>query len=127
MFVKNEKELAQAIKNGDDYIEVEGDFGKRILKIKATGKVAWAIAIGVIGVATVAILKLPARTGGAGLLAKGFIATGAGATAVGVLGIPTVITAISIAVAAGDVGVLNKLRNYKLEKISDTHIKLLKK
>ena len=127
MSVKNEEELAQAIKNGDDSIEVEGDLAEKTFKIKATGKVAWAIAIGVIGVATVAILKLPAKTGGTGLLAKGFIATGAGATAVGVLGIPTVITAISIAVAAGDVGVLNKLRNYKLEKISDTHIKLLKK
>lgn len=130
MSVKNEKELAQAIKNGDDYIEVEGDLAKKTLKIKATGKVAWAIAIGGIGVATVAILTLPATTvatGGVGVLAKGFVTTGAGATAAGVLGIPTAITAISIAVAAGGVGVLNKLRNYKLEKISDAHIKLLKK
>ncbi len=88
---------------------------------------AWVIAIGVIGVATVAILKSPAKTERVDELAKGFVATGAGAIAAGVLGIPTAITAISIVVAAGDVGVLNKLRNYKLEKISDTHIKLLKK
>ena len=91
MSVKNEKELAQAIKNGDDYIEVEGDLAKKTLKIKATGKVAWAIAIGGIGVATVAILTLPATTvatGGVGVLAKGFVTTGAGATAAGVLGRP---------------------------------------
>ena len=44
--VKDEKELAQAIKNNVDYIEVEGGIKDFFIKVKGTGKIAWTLCIG---------------------------------------------------------------------------------
>ena len=53
MLVTNEKTLNEAIKNGQDYIEVEGDLVNKVFKFKANGKVVWGviglIALGIIG------------------------------------------------------------------------------
>ena len=126
MKVTNEKELGEALKNDEDYIEITGEFGDKIIRIKATGKVAWAVAFGAIGVAVVAVLSIP-TTGGTSavpaLAANAILAP----AAVSILGAGTVASAIAIAVAAGSVGVLNKLRKYKMTKISDSHIILSKK
>lgn len=126
MKVTNEKELGEALKNGEDYIEIEGEFGGKIIRIKATGKVAWAVAFGAIGVAVIAVLSIP-TTGGTStipaLAANAILAP----AAVSILGAGTVASAIAIAVAAGSVGALNKLRKYKMTKISDSHIILSKK
>jgi hypothetical protein len=118
MRVRTEEELAKAIENGEDTIEIEGDLKEKTLKIKATGKVAWIIAIGAIGVAVTIVIA----TGGTGAPASGIIGVGA----VSVLGLPAAISAVSIAVAAGGVGVLNKLRNYRIVKNND-NILILKK
>lgn len=107
--VTSAKELGEALKAGADTIEIEGDLSKRVLRIKATGKVAWGIAIGAIVVAVVAILAAPAG-GGVPALASAFTAPAAAA----VLGVPTTVAAISIAVAAGGVAALNSLRKYKI-------------
>ena len=40
--VKDAKELAQAIKSNEDYIEIEGDLKKGAVKVKGTEKIAWA-------------------------------------------------------------------------------------
>lgn len=114
MAISSEKELAAAIERGDDYIEIEGDLKSRVIKIKAIGKVAWAIAIGTIGVAVVAIVAAPA-TGG---ISSAAVAAAA-PVAVGVLGLGATTTAVATAVAAGGVGVLNKLRGYDVEKVGD--------
>ena len=120
--VSNEQELGKAIKNDEIEIEVSSDkLGKQVLKIKATGVVAWAVAIGAIGVAVTAILVAPA-TGGTSVPVAGLIA----APAVGVLGISAAYSAIAIAVAAGGVGALNKLRNYQVEK-RDGKVVLIRK
>ncbi|WP_205437214.1 hypothetical protein [Helicobacter suis] len=55
-------------------------------------------------------------------LASGVVAAGA----VGVLGLPATTSALAIALAAGGVGVLNKLRGYNLKKISNTRVVLTK-
>ena len=34
MYINNEEDLADAIKNEQDTIEIEGDLGKKVLKIK---------------------------------------------------------------------------------------------
>lgn len=127
MKVTNEKELGEALKNDEDYIEIEvKDLKDRVWRIKATGKVAWAVAFGAIGVAVVAVLSIP-TTGGTSavpaLAANAILAP----AAVSILGAGTVASAIAIAVAAGSVGALNKLRKYKMTKISDSHIILSKK
>lgn len=40
MYVSDEKELGSALKSGEDTIEVEGDLKDKVLRIKATGRVA---------------------------------------------------------------------------------------
>lgn len=118
--VDNEQKLADAIKNGEDTIEIEGDLKEKVVRIKATGKVAWAVAIGAIGIAVCLILLAP-PTGGT---TAGFVGIAAPA-AVAILGGPATLSCIAIAIAAGGVGVLNKLRSYKL--VEENGIVMLKK
>lgn len=111
--INNNEDLANAIKNGQDTITVEGDLSKKIIRIKATGKVAWAVAIGAITVAVTAAITVPASGGtSAPIAVTTFVATAP--AAVGVLGFSTTVAAISIAVAGGGVAVLNKLRKYSI-------------
>ncbi|BCD46571.1 hypothetical protein NHP194003_07240 [Helicobacter suis] len=73
------KKLARAVEEGRDTIEIEEDLATKTIKIKATGKVAWAVAIGAIGVALAALLA----SGGVAAPTSGVVAAGA----VGVLGL----------------------------------------
>ncbi len=116
MAIDNEDDLGRAINGNCDSIEIEGDLVKKVLKIKATGKVAWAVAIGGIGIAVAVFVS----TGGTGAPASWIIGGGA----VAVLGLPTAISAVSIALAAGGVGSLNKLRRYKVVEKSDSRVVL---
>ena len=123
MAIDNEKDLGKALNEDQDTIEIEGSLKDKVIKIKATGKVAWVIAIGAIGVAVVAILypvPEPATQTGA----KGIAALTGGA-AVGILGAGTAMSAIAISVASGGVAALNKLRGYKI--ISNSGDKLVLK
>ncbi|MDX9901064.1 MAG: hypothetical protein RBT22_06195 [Aliarcobacter sp.] len=106
MSIRTEEELAQSIKNNEDFIEIEGDLARKVIKIKATGKVAWIIACGAIAVAVTAVIV----SGGTATPASAFIAGGA----VTILGLPTTVTAISIAVVSGGIASLNKLRDYQI-------------
>jgi hypothetical protein len=107
MVINNEDDLGDALNNNDDTIEIEGDLAKKVFKIKATGKAAWAIAIAAIGVAVA--LALPSG-GTSGII---------GAGAITVLGLPAATSAVAIAVAAGGIGALNKLRRYKVIERND--------
>lgn len=122
MAISNEKDLGDAIKNEQDTIEIEGDLGKKVLKIKATGKVAWMVAAGAIGVAVLAIMyPVPEPT--TQVASKAFAIT-AGGSAVAILGAGTAATAISIAVAAGGIGALNKLRAYRVASTDNNRVVL---
>ncbi|HOU00763.1 MAG TPA: hypothetical protein PLE00_08805 [Anaerolineaceae bacterium] len=103
--INSEKELGNALKDEKDTIIIEGDLVKKVVRIRATGKVAWAIAAGAIAVAIIIVI----RTGGTGTPGAALI----GGAAVGILGLPAALAAISIGVAAGGVAALNKLRQYK--------------
>ena len=118
MIVKTEKELAEAIKNDEPTIEIEGDLKEKTLKIKATGTAAWIIAIGAIG----AVVTIVITTGGIGIPISGII----GAGAVSILGLPAATSAATIAVAAGSVDVLNKLRDYEIVE-NNNDVLILKK
>ena len=112
MAINNEKDLGKAINDNQPYIEIEGDLVNKVMRIKATGKAAWIIAIGAVTVAATGLLyPVPEPT--TQTVSKAFALTAAGG-AVSVLGLGATITAISIAVAAGGVGALNKLRDYKV-------------
>lgn len=127
----DEKELARAVKNKVDLIIVEFDLAKKVLRIKATGKVAWAIAIAAIAAVVAAIIA----SGGLALVPGAVVLTPAiwapvavlAAPAVGILGFPTTLAAISIAIAAGGVGALNKLRKYKVVERGEDWLVLRRK
>ena len=111
---KTAEELGKFIKEDAETIEIEGDLRKKVLRIKATGKVAWAIAVGAISVAIISIISAPA-TGGGSLAANAITVPVATAT----LGASCATTAVAIGVAGGGVAALNKLRNYKI--VSDSN------
>ena len=127
--VKTPKELGKALKGKADEILIEGDLKKKVIRI--TGKVAWLVAIGAIAAAVAAIIA----SGGLALVPGAALATpaiwGSGAAlaapAVGILGFPTTVAAISIAIAAGGVGVLNKLRKYKVVERGENRLVLRRK
>lgn len=121
MIVKTEEELAKAIKNDEETIEIEGDLINKTIKIKATGKTSWIVAVGAIGIGVTGILLTPA-SGGTSSIAAGIVAP----AAVGVLGTSTTLSAILISIAAGGVGVLNKLRKYEIIENTDNRL-ILKK
>ncbi|MBD8894770.1 hypothetical protein IG626_02040 [Desulfovibrio desulfuricans] len=115
--VRDEKELGKAIKDDADYIEIEGDLKNKVLKIKATGKIAWGICLAALVVAVGAVaLAIP--TGGTSAAVSG-LSAGAAAT---ILGVGPASSAVMIAVAAGGTGALNKLRKYDIVENSNSLI-----
>lgn len=116
----NEKELSSAIKEGADEIEIEGSLATKVIRIKATGKVAWAVAIGAIAVAIVSVVAAPA-SGGTSAVAN--LATAP--VIFSVLGTAAT-SAITLAAVSGGVAVLKKLRGYKIIEKSDSYVLLRK-
>ena len=108
--VKDEKELAQAIKNNVDYIEVEGGIKDFFIKVKGTGKIAWTLCIGCLAIAAATTAYMVTKEDGD--IKKAISAT----AAAGILGPTTAATCVMMAVAAGGVDVLNKLREYRIEE-----------
>lgn len=120
MAITRKDELGEALKNGESRIEIKGDLAKRVIRIKATGPVAWFLAIGCLGIAAVAIV------GSGGTAAP--VGAAAMAPAVSILGGSTATAAIAVAVAAGGVGALNRLYSgYDLVKESEDRILLIRK
>ncbi len=119
--VDTEQDLGKALKDDADTIEINGDLRKKVLRIKATGKVAWVVAIGAIAIAITAIMVSPASGGASS--AAGVIAAPA---AIAALGAPVAYSAIVIAIAAGGVGSLNKLRKYKVVSQNENSLVLKK-
>ena len=122
----DEKELGRAIKEGQDHIEVEFDLAKKVLKIKATGNVAWGACVVSLAVviAAVIITISSGGTSSAATVPAGFAGMG---TAAAIMGYSTAASAVAIGAAGGGVATLNKLRKYRVEKISENKIILHKK
>lgn len=117
----DEKELARAVKNKVDLIIVEFDLAKKVFRIKATGKVAWAIAIGGI----IAVIATIVGTSG---LAIPLAATTFGIPAVSILGLPATVAAVNIALAGRGSRTLNKLRReYEVVEYKDNRLVLRRK
>lgn len=115
--VRTSKELGIAIKNNEDYIYVEGDLKNKIIRIKATGKIAWGIAGASIAIAVGLYLATPAVTAvsapAAGVGgAISFTGSAAAATAaITVLGFNATVVAITVAVSAGGFAGIQSLRD----------------
>ena len=120
--IKDEKDLGKAIKNDENTIEIEGDLARKVIKIKATGAVAWAVCFAALVITITFILAAP-PSGGLTIPATLVVAP----TAASILGGGTAVTAVGIAIGGGSAAILNKLREYRLEKISDNHVILHRK
>nr|WP_302595601.1 hypothetical protein [uncultured Cellulosilyticum sp.] len=120
MVITNEKELGTALKENRSVIELKGRIKDIYFEIKAVGPVAWVVAIGGIGV-TVAGIIATGGTGGAAAPVAVPLSLVAGGVPASILGVGVTTAAISIAVAAGGVTNLSKLRDYKIiEQTADT-------
>lgn len=124
------KELAEAIKNKEDTIYIEGDLKNKVIRIKATGKAAWGVCAVALGAAIVYYIATPTATvvttpvGGTFSFVSGVTATSVAAATLGTAVVP----AIVIGVAAGGIGALNTLRDqYKIVEKDDKYIKLQRK
>ena len=137
MKVNNEKQLGAAVNSKEDTIEIEGDIVKKVIKIKATGKVAWGVCIGAIVIGMTATLMMPIPEPAEPI--EGIVAV----TSYGVAGVilgSAAITAGTIgiagALAAGAKGksiipkakeILQALRDYKIADKSDNRLVLKRK
>ena len=133
MTVNNAKELADAIKSQKDSIEIVGDFANKVVKIKATGKIAWAICGTSLAAAIYLYIQTPAATvvtaptGGTGGVVSFGSATAATAVAATTLG-TSVTAAIAIGVAAGGIGAINSLRDkYRIVEKRDNYVRMERK
>ena len=118
-----EKELALALKNNAPIIEVEGDLAPKVAKIKGIDPRAWELCIAGITMAVTASAVTIGTAGIAAPVAGPAVALSLGAAAT-ILGLSSAITATGIAVAGGGVDVLNNLRFYRAENVSETKIVL---
>lgn len=124
--VTTEAELGEVLRNNEEMIEIEGDLANKVIRIRATGKVAWTVAIGAIGIATYSVITT-LGTGGVSAPATAPIVGITGTAAVSVLGGAVTYSAIAIAVAAGGVGALNRLRKYKQVSYRENRLVLVRK
>ena len=136
MTVSTEKELGNAIHDNVDTIEIEGDLAKKVVKIKATGKVAWAVCIGSLTVAIIATVAAmipdpaePVEIGVAGIsYGLSAITLGAATTSAVSIGIAGAIAtgATGTDIGSAAIGILNKLRKYTVTKKSEGKVVLKK-
>lgn len=123
-------ELNAAMARGESTIEIEGDFARKVIRLKATGNVAWGVAAGAIAVAVAALVMMtPATiaTGGAAAPVEAVAVAGFAAPAVSILGLDAVVMAVGLAVASGGVGVLTRLRSdYKIIEQAPDRVVLAK-
>lgn len=123
--VHTAQELGKALNAGEEIIEIQGDLEKEVVKIKATGKVAFIVAAGAVAVAVIAALALvPAGAAGPeGVAIDGIFAVAAAGSAVAIWGIPVTIAAISIGVGAKNKNAIKTLYNdYKITEKKNNSI-----
>lgn len=125
MAINNADDLGAALNDQQESIEIEGDLKNHVLRIRATGKVAWAIAIAGIAIAVAAVVyPVPEPTSQALMKTSGLVSAGG---AVAILGGSATVAAISIARAFGGIKGLELLRSYKLVEKTDNKITLQKR
>lgn len=110
--ITNPTELGREIKGGANEIAITGDLAQRVVSIKATGDVAWAIAFGSIAIAATAlIIELRGPKNPQALLCENAVTLTGGAVATALLGLSTTVDATRICVGAGNPAALKILRN----------------
>lgn len=137
MTVNNEKDLGSAVHNKEDTIIIEGDLVKKVIKIKATGKVAWGVCIGaiVIGMTATVMALIPDPAEPVEVIAAGAsygiaaITLGSAATTAGTIGIAGAMAAGATGMAIIPIAkkILHGLRKYKIVEKADNRLVLKRK
>ena len=105
MYVRDEEEFGQAVREGKDRIELEGDLAAKVKKLYKLNITLWSFCLACLAVAIIALMQVPI-TGGT----SGIVSLVAGTPAAAILGTEAAVTAVMIGVAGGGIGVLKKLR-----------------
>ena len=109
MRVQNEQELGNAVKQEEACIELEGKLASQIKKLMKLNMALWVFSLTALSIAVLATIQAPATAG-----VSGIISIVAGTSTASILGMDTVIAAVSIDVAGGGIRILQKLRKYHL-------------
>ena len=124
------KELADAAKNNEDCIIIEGKLKDGVIRIKVVGTVSWGVCCAALAAAIAFYIATPAATvaatpvGGTASAVCATVATAATATTLGT----AATTAVAIGVSAGGIGALNMLRDkYKIVEKDEKHIVIKRK
>lgn len=118
MYVRDEEEFGQAVREGKDRIELEGDLAAKVKKLYKLNITLWSFCLVCLAVAIIALLQVPI-TGGT----SGIVSLVVGTPAATILGTEAAVTAVMIGVAGGGIGVLTKLRrDYRLAAGKDGHL-----
>jgi hypothetical protein len=116
--ISTDKALVDAIQSKQNTIEIEGDLAEHVAIILSTKTIPWSAALVSITVALSAFVT----SAGTAAPVSGVVGSGAAA----ILGLKTTLCAIDIALEAKGVGVLNRLREYKVVKKEGSTIFLQK-
>lgn len=121
MVVINEKDLGKAIKEKKKIIEIRGVLKDRVYSIKSVEKSIWNECMTQIGMA---VLFLQEMTKADGITTPVSVLTGTPILEkiVAILGISNAFSSITIAMAGGGVGILNQLRKYQIEQMTEEKI-----
>lgn len=109
MRVQNEQELGNAVKQEESCIELKGKLASHVKKLMKLNMALWVFSLTALSIAVLATIQAPATAG-----VSGIISIVAGTSTASILGMDTVIVAVSIAVAGGGIRILQKLRKYHL-------------
>lgn len=118
MVVNNEEDLGKAINSNTDEIIIKGDLAKKIIIIKAKGKLAWFLALSFVAIVIIVVAKSDKPSV---VAVDNYVAKVATSSAVSIWGIAATVTAVCICLSTKSVTTLKELRNnYEIvEKCND--------
>lgn len=123
MIVINEKDLGKAIKEKKKIIEIRGVLKNRVYSIKSVEK---SIQNECATQISMAVLFLQEMTNADGITTPVSVLTGTPILEkiASILGISNAFSSIMIAMAGGGVGILNQLRSYQIDQMTEEKIVL---
>ncbi|MFT4105537.1 MAG: hypothetical protein QM657_07250 [Lacrimispora sp.] len=118
MCVHNEEEFGEALREGRDKIEIEGDLASKVKKLYKINLALWNFCLVCLAVTIIALMQIPI-TGGSSTA----VSLVAGTPLAAIVGTKAAVSAVMIAVAGGGIQVLYKLRrDYRMLNEKDGRV-----
>lgn len=105
MYVHDENEFGEALRDGKEIIEIDGGLASKIKKLYKVNLALWSFCLMCLAVTVIALIQVPI-TGGV----SGVVALVTGTPAAVILGTEAAATAVMIAVTGGGINILHRLR-----------------